>query len=43
VDEEKNRIMVYHFDSDGEMEEYTFQDKITSGIYEDLEIDFSKL
>ena len=43
VDPLKNRIMVYNFESDPTVEEYSFSDKIKVGIYEDLEIDFSNL
>lgn len=42
VDPEKNRIMVYDFEHDT-VAEYTFLDKVKTGIYEDLEIDFSKI
>jgi len=42
VDKDKNRIMVYNFENET-MAEYTFQDKVKAGIYEDFEIDFSKL
>lgn len=40
VDTDKNRIMVYYFESDF-IEEYSFTDKVKANIYEDLEIDFS--
>lgn len=42
VDQAKNRIMVYRFEEDL-VEEYTFLDKVRVGIYQDLEIDFSKI
>ena len=42
VDPIKNRIMVHNFEAEI-MEEYEFKDKITVGIYEDLEIDFSNI
>lgn len=42
VDPLKNRIMVYHFDTET-IEEHTFSDMVTVGIYEDLQIDFSKI
>lgn len=42
VDSDKNRITVYSFEI-GETYEYTFSDSVKAGIYEDLEIDFSKL
>lgn len=41
VDPLKNRIMVYHFDTET-IEEYSFSDIVKVGIYEDLQIDFSK-
>lgn len=40
VDPEKNRIMVYDFERDTVVE-YTFSDKVKTGIYEGFEIDFS--
>lgn len=40
VDYEKNRVSAYHFEQDI-MEEYTFQDQVKAGIYEDFAIDFS--
>ena len=43
VDPMKNNIMVYNFEEEASMEEYTFSDKVKAGIYEDLEIDFSEL
>lgn len=42
VDSEKKRITVYNFEKDT-IEEYSFSDKVKAGIYEDLEIDFSKI
>ena len=42
VDPEKNRIMVYSFESD-DTAEYTFSETIKAGIYDDLEIDFSSI
>lgn len=42
ADPEKKRIMVYNFEHDT-VEEYSFLDKVKVGIYEDLEIDFSKV
>lgn len=41
VDHAKNQIFVYYFDQDT-MENYTFQDIVKVGIFEDLEIDFTK-
>ena len=40
VDQRKNRIMVYSLEND-DMNEYTIADTVKTGIYEDLEIDFS--
>lgn len=42
VDPLKERITVYNFEIN-DNEEYTFTDCVKVGIYEDLEIDFSKL
>lgn len=42
VDYEKNRIMVYDFEQE-EMADYTFSDKVKGTIFEDLEIDFSRI
>ena len=42
VDPEKNRIMVYNFESEDTVE-YSFSDIIKVSIYENLYIDFSKL
>lgn len=42
VDKPKDRIIVYDFERD-DMNEYTFSDRVKVGIYEDFEIDFSKL
>jgi Uma2 family endonuclease len=42
VDPISERISVYKFEHD-EMDVYTFNDKIKSGIYEDLEIDFGTI
>lgn len=43
VDPIKNRITVYNFENETNVEEYTFADKVKAGIYEDLEIDFSEI
>lgn len=40
VDPEKNRILVYDFESEN-TGDYTFSDTVKAGIYEDLYIDFS--
>lgn len=42
VDPEKNRIMVYSFESQ-DTAEYTFSETVKSGIYDDLVIDFSSI
>ena len=41
VDPQKNIITVYNFGEE-QIEEFTFQDTIKVGIYEDLRIDFSE-
>ena len=42
VDPLKNHIIAYYFEGET-MEQYTFSDKVKVSIYEDLEIDFSKI
>ena len=42
VDPLKDRIMVYNFETEDTLD-YTFADSVKVGIYEDLNIDFSKL
>lgn len=42
VDQDKNRIIVYNFETEN-INEYTFNDIVQAGIYEDLEIDFNSL
>ncbi len=42
VDLDKNRISVWNLENE-DMFEYTFSDIVKAGIYEDLEIDFSKI
>lgn len=42
VDLIKKSIMVYNFEHD-EIEDYMFTDKVTSGIYDELVIDFSQI
>lgn len=42
VDSLKQRIMVYNFEHNT-MEEYTFSNKVKAGIYENFEIDFSRV
>ena len=43
VDPIKNIITVYNFEGETIVENYTFSEKVKSGIYEDLEIDFSEI
>ena len=43
VDPSKSRIIVYNFTGEESVEEYTMQDVVKAGIYEDLEIDFGKM
>jgi Uma2 family endonuclease len=42
VDPDKEHIFVYNFEMD-DMNEYTFQDSVKAGIYEELTIDFSEI
>lgn len=42
VDPEKNRILVYNFESE-DTGDYSFSDSIKVGIYDDLQIDFSNI
>lgn len=42
VDPEKNRIMVYNFEKE-DTAEYTFEESIKVGIFENLTIDFNQL
>ena len=42
VDPEKNRILVYSFESE-DTGDYTFADSVKAGIYDDLLIDFSDI
>ena len=42
VDPSKNQIVVYNFEH-GDMEQYTLQDSIKAGIYDDLVIDFGSM
>lgn len=42
VDSDKNRIMVYNFETEN-IYEYSFSDIVSAGIYDDLEIDFDKI
>lgn len=42
VDPEKNRILVYNFESE-DTGDYTLSDSVKAGIYEDLSIDFGEL
>ena len=43
VDPRTNTVTVYFFESELSVPRYTFEDKVKVRIYEDLEIDFSKL
>lgn len=44
VDPDKNRIMVYYFETEEDsMEEYSMTDKVKVNIYEDFKIDFSTI
>jgi len=43
VDPMRNTIMVYNFENGTTVETYTFTEKVKTGIYEDLEIDFSEI
>lgn len=42
ADPAKHQILAYNFESDA-FEQYSFSDKAKTGIYEDFEIDFSKI
>ena len=42
-DPEKNRVIVYNFTGDESINEYTLQDSIKVGIYDDLAIDFGSM
>lgn len=42
VDPVKKLVMVYDFENE-DTEQYTFQDSIKVGIYEDLRIDFAEM
>lgn len=42
VDPEKNRILVYNFESE-DIKDYTFTDSIKAGIYDDLYISFTDI
>lgn len=42
VDPDKNRIIVYNFETEN-INEYSFNDIVKTGIYDDLEIDFNSL
>ena len=42
VDPEKNRILVYNFESE-DIGDYTFSDSVKAGIYEELYINFSDI
>ena len=42
VDPDKNKIIVYNFETEN-INEYSFNDIVKTGIYDDLEIDFNSL
>lgn len=42
VDPDKNRILVYNFDSEN-IGDYSFTDSVKAGIYDDFSINFSEL
>lgn len=42
VDKTKNRIIVYNFEKN-DINEYTFSDLVPAGIYDDLQVDFTKI
>ncbi|MZT65006.1 hypothetical protein GT674_03160 [Blautia sp. BIOML-A1] len=42
VDPTKNFILVYDFEKNGS-EQYTLQDSVKAGIYDDLTIDFGRM
>ena len=42
VDPQKQRIIVHNFENET-LDEYTFDDTVKAGIYEDLYIDFSSI
>ena len=42
VDPDKNRITIYNFETE-DTGDYTFDDTVKAGIYDDLYIDFSEL
>lgn len=43
VDRKLDAVFVYRFEQGGEVERYSFSDRIRVGIYDDLYIDFSEL
>lgn len=43
VDPRSEKVLVYHLEQGKfQFEQYTFQDKVKAGIYEDLWIDFNE-
>ncbi len=42
VDEQKDCVTVYNFENE-DIKEYSFSDTVKAGIYDDFEIDFSKI
>ena len=43
VDPEKDRVIVYNFTGDESINEYTLEDSVKAGIYEELVIDFGSM
>ena len=43
VDPEKDRVIVYNFSGDESINEYTLEDSVKAGIYEELVIDFGSM
>ena len=43
VDSEKDRVIVYNFTGDESINEYTLEDAVKAGIYEELVIDFRSM
>ena len=43
IDPEKNRVIVYNFTGDESVNDYTLQDFVKVGIYEDFVIDFGSM
>lgn len=43
VDPERDRVIVYNFTGDESINEYTLEDSVKAGIYEELVIDFGSM